>query len=177
MLLICQQLPWGTLSERDLQTLDSNVMKATLDVFSLTCWLQTPFECRSAESPVADPTLFLALVWLSIITEFLIYRKSNYEFRFVLCTEFWFWVHIFLGRLSPVSMQWSNSLYLSCDLQLGSWSDIWSNIYTSPCMPLGFAPVTWTPNSELGVHEYSVAYIACAIRNPESFIFLVEMVK
>lgn len=37
MLLICQQLPWGTLSERDLQTLDSNVMKATLDVFSLTC--------------------------------------------------------------------------------------------------------------------------------------------
>lgn len=29
---------------------------------------------------------------------------------------------------------------------------------------------------ELGLHEY-FAYIASAIRNPESFIFLVEMVK
>lgn len=37
MQVISQQLPWGTLSERDLQNLDSDVMKVTLDVFSLTC--------------------------------------------------------------------------------------------------------------------------------------------
>ena len=97
MQVICQQLPWGTLSERYLQNLNSNVMKATLDVFSLTCWLQTPFECRSAESPVADPTLFLALVWLSIITEFVIYMKSKFEFRVVLCTELWFEFTFFLA--------------------------------------------------------------------------------
>lgn len=108
--------------------------------------------------------------------QFLICWKPWVDLGYLRCSavvfEFMFTLVTYLESLWAVTVYTlSLFVHLSCDMQLGSWFDLRSNIYTSPCASIGFSPLTWTPvsNKWLGIH---CAWIPCClycICDPESW--------